>query len=340
MKTSIITFYRPLIAMHLLLLQPCQASSFFEMTLKHNSIYTPGKMHLAVELTDKAIIQGNYMFRVSIYVADTLMRKQTLPVAKGKQASFELFFPEVRSRTGVRCRAELFINGEFIEAKEKPLTLWPQLVSHPKKPAGKVIWIFDTSGKLEKIFEDMDIETIDATFQAARDFGTPTIVLIGQYIEPNSMQVITHRLASVDSKLVVIFLRQKRLMGNSEIEISREIDLSKSIVCDLNSPLLQGLTKLDIMEMVDNAIPVKITKQEDKRWFVNSYVTEVVKEEKNIYSYLSSIEENHQVTIYCQLPITDSDDPIHGILLDNMLKFAYKLNGLPKIQANRHGGRK
>lgn len=330
MKTKSITFYGTLIAIHLLLLQPCQGASFFEMALEHKSIYSPGKMNLSLELTDKAKIESEYRFQISVYVTDTLIRKQVLPVTKAEHAVFNLSFPEVHSKTDVRCRAELFINGQFIEAKEKPLILWPPLTPYPEKPKDKVIWVFDISGRLQKIFDDLEVKITDATFQAARNFGTPDIVFIGQELDPNSMQVITDRLVSADNKPIIIFLRQRQLLKNSNIEIPKENNHSVNVVCDLNSPLLKGLNKLDVMHMVDSAIYIRVKKQEDKDWTIDSHVTETVKDNKYIYSYLVSIQKNEQTTIYCQLPVTDGDDHRYVILFENLLELANKISDSQK----------
>ena len=66
------------------------------MTLKRNSIYTPGKMNLTMKLTDEATLQGEYSFRVSVLVDETVVRKQILPATKHVPTVFELQFPEVR----------------------------------------------------------------------------------------------------------------------------------------------------------------------------------------------------------------------------------------------------
>lgn len=322
MRKNIARFYSILIIIALWTLQPCEASSFFEMTLDRNSIYTPGKMSLSLELTDKAKIEGEYRFQVSVYVTDTLMRKQIFPITKAEPVAFNLTFPEVNDKTVVRCRAELFINGEFIEAKEKHLVLWPPLTPYVEKLKNKVIWIFDISGQLQKIFDELEVEITDATFQAARNFQKPDIVFVGQNLDRDSIQVISNRLASVDNKPVVIFLKQKQLPKDSSVEISKENNRSINVACDLNSPLLEGLNRLDVMEMVDNANHVKVKRQKDKGWTINSPVTELIKDDKNLYSYLLRLEKGGQVSFYCQLPVTDGDDPRCRILLENLLKFA------------------
>ena len=142
------------------------------MTLKRDSIYTPSKMNISLELTGKAMIEGDYRFCISVYVSEELMRKQVLPITKGKPVVFELTFPQARSKKNVRCRAELFLNGSFVEAQERPLILWPPLTLYIGKPNETVIWVYDISGRLQKFFVDSELDFTDATFQAARDFTT------------------------------------------------------------------------------------------------------------------------------------------------------------------------
>jgi hypothetical protein len=312
--------------MHLLLFQPCGASSFFEMVLKDNSIYTPGRMELSLELTDKAKVESDYHFQISVYVADTLVRQQKLAVRREGLTVFEIKFPELFSRTEARCRAELFVNGQFIEASEKPVTLWPALSSFWKGADNKVIWLFDIQGRLQKIFKQMEVEAIDATFQAVRNFGTPDIIFVGQNVCPDNMSIITDYLESVDSKPMLIFLKQKQLPKSTTFEIPDANSHCQQVFCDINSPLLQGLNKLDIMNLVANAAYVKIKKPKCEDRIVNSFVTEVVEDKRYLYSYLATIQEEEQVIVFCQLPVTDGDDPRGMILLNNLLKFAYKIN--------------
>jgi len=325
MKTKITTFCGMLLAIHCLVLQPCRGSSFFEMTLKRDSIYTPGKMNLSLELTSKAKIEGDYRFCISVYVSEELMRKQVLPITKGKPIVFELTFPQARSKTNVRCRAELFLNGAFVEAQERPLILWPPLTLYIGKPNETVIWVYDVSGRLQKFFGDSELDFTDATFQAARDFSTPDIIFIGPELDPNNMRVITHRLASIDSKPVVVFLRQNQFLKGDQTDIPQVNNHPKSVVCDNNSPLLQGLNKLDIMGMLDSVSYIRINKRKDNDWSIDSYVTEKMGGKKSVHTYLSTIEEEGQVTIYCQLYPFDGDDPRYDVLLQNILKFAHKV---------------
>jgi hypothetical protein len=302
--------------------QPCLAS-FFEETLEKNSIYTPSTVNLSIKLTNKARIEGDYRFNVSIYVAETLMRRWAMSATKEEPVFIKLEFPTVRSKTDVRCRIELFLNGQFIESKGIPLTLWPpidrQLGDLTSK---KVIWVFDISGQLREFFKSMKVETVNATFQAARDFKAPDIVFIGEQTNLNSMKIILHSLAPIENKPVVIFLRQKQLLENTLSEILLESDYSQKVVCDINSPLLTGLSKRDIIKILDGTMCVKIRKGENEDISINSYVTEKAKDRKYVYTYLCTIRHKEEVTIHCQLPLMNNEDPRCAVLLNNLLGFA------------------
>ena len=64
----------------------------------------------------------------------------------------------------------------------------------------------------------------------------------------------------------------------------------------------------------------KIKKDSDRT--IISYITENKKDEKYIYSFLLTTVEKGQHTIYCQLPVTDDNDPRYAVLLKNLLRFA------------------
>lgn len=229
MKIRTIIIYCMAVSLHLSLQQPCGAS-FFEMTLERNSIYTPGDMNLVMKLGDEATVQGKYSFKVSVIVGETVIREQSLPAIKDEPTVFKLNFPETRSRTNVRCRAELFVNSRFIEAREKPLILWPPLAPIEKQPKDKVIWVFDTSGALQKIFKDLQVRAADATFQAIRDFQDPNIIFIGENVGPKNFQTLKERILSKDKRLeAVVFLRQKQFPKDWPVQVASAEGLSRSV---------------------------------------------------------------------------------------------------------------
>ena len=320
--------------------QVCKAE-LLEMTLSQDSIYTPGKIKLALRLTDMAIYNERYQFRLGIYMAGELVRKQTLTATQGKSVLFELAFPEVFSRTEGRCRCELFIGQDFFESQEKPFTLWPQIEPYPEqKIKKKEIWTFDTSGKLQELFDKMEVKVTDATFQPAREFGSPDIVFVGQCIDPNSMRLVTDRLETVEPEPVIIYLKQKQFLKESKLEIPAENNRPQSFICDVNSILLSGLGMVDIMKMVEDTSFIKVKKDGNSGRTIKSYVTEDKKDEKNIYSYLFAERHWGKNSVYCQLPIYDGDDPRGAILLKNILNHAVEFIDSRENQINSDNERK
>ncbi|MFQ6116127.1 MAG: hypothetical protein ACE5NG_18860, partial [bacterium] len=127
---------------------------------------------------------------------------------------------------------------------------------------------------------------------------------------------------------IIIFLRQERLLEDAKIEIPKENNHPQNVLCDVNAPLLNGLSKRDIMNMVDHTMYVKLKKVKGRS--IDSCVTEVMEDKKSIYSYLCVVKEKGQVTIYCQLPVIDGNDPRFHILFKNLLKFATTISNCKK----------
>lgn len=308
----------------------CKAS-FFEMSLKQDSMYTPGNINLNMKLTDEAKIEDNYQFKVSIFLAGTLIREQTIKADKGKPVDFALSVPEVFNRTEGRCRCELLIAGSFLEAKEVPVLLWPAIAPYKKETLMNTeIWVYDTSGKLLEIFKKMEVKVVDATFKTARDFGKPDIVFIGENTDPNNMQIVVDSINSVKTEPVVIYLRQKQFLREIKIEVPSENNLSKNIGLMKTNEFMEGLDFRDSTTLANDSHYLKIMKGETGR-LITSYVDENIKDEKNYYSYLCTIRQKDHVEIYCQLPVTSGSDPRSVVLLKNILN--YTASVINKIKA-------
>ena len=73
--------------------------SLFEMSLEQDAIYTPGKIILSMKVTEAAKFEGHYQFKITISIANTLVREQTLKAIRGQPLTYELTFPEVFDRT-------------------------------------------------------------------------------------------------------------------------------------------------------------------------------------------------------------------------------------------------
>ena len=176
---------------------------------------------------------------------------------------------------------------------------------------------------MQEIFDKLEVKTVDATFQLARDFGSPDIVFIGQDVDSNSVRRLTERLMSVEYKPIVIYLKQKQFPKETRLEIPVENNRPLNVKCDANSLLLNDLDVVDIMKLVENTVFVKTRKDTDVGKTIDTYITEVVEDgQKNIFSYLCSLRQARQTTIYCQLPVTGRNDPRSVILLKNLLKYA------------------
>jgi|GEM_PF-3081801 len=306
-------------------------TSFFAMSVKSNSIYTPGKITMSLRLTDRDVIEGPYTVRLSIFVANTLVREQVLPISQQQSENIEVLLPAVRNRTEVCCRAELFIDGQFAEAKELPSIIWPALGPLRLKDVDNHIWLFDSSGRLQKIFQDSQISFSDALFQSVRDFEKPRIILVGEDIKPEEMKIIVDLLDSLLKKDVpcsVLFLKQSAFLGESQVHIADKTKFSAYIAYDPNSLLLEDLTTLDIIEMCQNGFPLRVVEPENNGWNIESTVYEIGRDSKEEYGFLLISSRGRQRVIYCQFPIADdySHNPRSGVLLRNLIRFVTRAN--------------
>jgi hypothetical protein len=269
-------------------------------------------------------MEGEYVFRVRVYMEDVLVRNQTLPATRTEPVRFEVAFPPTRGKIEVRCRVELLINGEFVESGELPLSLYPAPAPYPERHTDKTLWVYDTSGKLQRIFANLGFEAVDATFQPARNFGTPEIVFIGEDLDPNSVHVINRRLDLAQRKYVTVFLRQKRLPPRSNAEMSDTGSLPQNFVCKPESPLLKGLGARDLMGLADDATCLRIRTDGSER--SESHVTVLAQDKNNLYSYLCTLEQESRTMVFCQFRVTDHKDPRCGILLRNLLELADEMS--------------
>ena len=305
--------------------QLCKAS-FFEMNLKQDSLYTPGNINLTMKLTPAAKIENNYKFKVSIFLTGTLIREQTIEAAGEKHVSFKLAVPEVFDKTQGRCRCELLLENDFLEAQEVPLLLWPAIEPYKQQTQMNTeIWIYDTSGKLLDLFRKMEVKVVDATFKTARDFGKPDIVFVGEDTDPNNMKILTDSISSLKLQPVGVYLKQKQFLKEAKIEVPTEKNMSQTVLVSRDNPFITGFDARDIMSLVNNANYLKIKKEDTDRT-IFSYVYEVTEDEKFFCSYLCTSKKDNQLTIYCQLPITAGSDPRSVVLLKNILRYAESEN--------------
>lgn len=297
-------------------------ASFFEIELKRCAIYTPGNMNLTTRLTGSARVKGDYHFRVSVFAAGVLVGEKVLEAKDDKPSVFELEFPAQRSRTDARCRVELFMNKQFIESREISLALWPPASPYPDHYTDKTIWVYDTSGSLQKIFEQLKIDTIDAGFQAARVFSKPSVIFFGEETDTAGISRICRSLENVNPKPVVVFLRQKQFPEELGVETESSSDLHR-VDCVMSSPFLKGLAEHDLMPLLRDITGVRIVPKENEFILADPALAQS-KRDQGLLSYLAEIERGDQAYVYCQLPIVEdfAENPISGALLRNLIEFA------------------
>lgn len=301
--------------------------AFLQTSLDQDAVYTPGCVDLVMNVSKEAALVEQYSFRVTLFCGETVIRDQPLPGSQDEPTTFEVVVPEVRERTDLRCRVELLVGGRFVEAAEKPLALWPPLSPFAEQPKGKVLWTFDTSGALQRIFSELQVQAVDATFQPVRDFQTPDVVFVGENTDLQSLENLRSRLDSQPkSDRRIVFLRQSRFPEEWNVEVPAKAEPLRRFCHDPNSVLLSGLNQLDIMHMARNAVPVGLADKKQKEGSVVSHVGEPAEAGKAMLSYMVAVQEEVLTSIYCQLPITEDfeADPRSAALLCNLLEFVFQ----------------
>jgi len=291
-----------------------------------DALYTPGKMQLTFELTPAARLAGPYHLRVTIYVARNAVRDQTLTITKRQTASYELSFPRVHEVTQARYRAELSRAGEFLEASEGPIRLWPPRDLPPVTQRGAKVWVLDTSGALQSLLPEFGVTAADAGFQAIRDFGHPDVIFVGEYLDGTSMQILAERISAAPGRLVVVLLRQRQFHKDIDVAIDKKTDPCSPAVPDANSVLLKGLSGRDVMRLLNDANAVKIRRYPDRS--IDSPLT-ASSDAQSVRSYLCTMKEANCVILFCQLPAVARQDPRQMTLLHNVVQSACDQAGPP-----------
>ena len=297
-------------------------ASFFEVELKRCAIYTPGGMNLTVKLTGSAQVEGDYHFRVSVFATDVLVGEKVLEAKDDEPSVFEMKFPAQRSRTDARCRVELFMNKRFIESREVSLALWPPASPYPDHYTDKTIWLYDTSGKLQEIFEHLKINTIDAGSQAGLAFSKPAVIFFGEETDAAAIRRIWYGLEDIDPKPIVVLLRQKQFPEELGVETESSSELHR-IDCVMSSPFLKGLAEYDLMGGLRGIKGVRIVPKENELVIADSALAQSQRDQ-GLLSYLARVERGNHTYVYCQLPIVAdfAENPVSGALLRNLIEFA------------------
>jgi hypothetical protein len=300
--------------------------SLVEVNLPSPAFYTPGKIPITLQLTEQALLEGPYSYQISVFSADSLVRQQILPAQRSTVTTYEVSFPVVRSRTTGRCRVELFFAGQFLEAQEKPFSLWPPLASLPVPKVKGTVLIYDVSGQLQRLLSEWKIPYSDAAFQPQRDFAAPALMLLGENLPVESIKTIQPYLDSIRQRLqtlTLVVFRQTQYTAHPAIKIVPG-KATPRITWDANSPLLAGLENGDLLTLAPGSTPLVIAEPNMLDLKLVSAVSLLTEGHKELYSYLLLLQRQDLMIISCQFPLVEKveQNPLAAILLGNLMGVA------------------
>ncbi len=298
----------------------CPAGTILEMTIPRDAIDTPGDARLDFLMTPAARFAGPYHLRILASVARDVVHERTMTLMKEDKVSCELSFPEVRTATEVRCRAELFLGEEFLEACEKPIRLWPHHRPRVVTQGPTDFWVFDPSGALQNLLPEFGVAAVNAVFQAVRDFGTPRVVFVGERLDPAHSRMILERVRMTDENTIVVLLRQEQFPKDLQISTAQDKDVCDNVVWDRAHVLLEGLAARDLLGLLQGGAAAHIQKTPGRS--VTTCITGTTRTDEEVCSYLGVMQEENHLILYCQLPSTDRQDPRQMVLLHNLIQFA------------------
>lgn len=294
--------------------------ALLEMKMPCEAIYTPGDVQIDLSLTQAARLEGPYRVRITASAAGQTIHERTMTLAKGQRVSCELTFPEVRAVAEIRCRAELLLGEEFLEAVERPTRLWPPRRPREGAPVCQGLWALDPSGIVQTLLSESRVPVLDAAFQTVRDFSRPRVVVMGERLDPPAIQMILDRVETTDSNAVVVLFRQEQWADSLNISIAQDQNDPGVVVRERSGVLLDGLCSRDVLGLLNGARPVHVAQQPGRT--VVSFLSDAAAGEGRVSSYLCVIHEGNHRILCCQLPVTDSEDPRQMTLFHNLIRFA------------------
>ncbi len=295
------------------------SESLMRVALERDAILTPGQMRATVALSDRAVLAGPYEVRLTAFLAGLTVRRQTAGASRESPAAFAVPFPYVQARSEVRCRIELSLGGEFLEAVEQPVFLWPPAAALDGSHLLRDVWVLDASGELQRALRDLDVNTVDAAFQGVRDFALPSVVFIGEFTETQALQMVLARTVEAVRPPVVVFLRQRQFPEVLEMNVAGAGSAPRSVVADMNVPLLKGLTYLDVSRLVAQAVSIE---PKGRGGFARACVAEPVAAGSPRRAYLAELSAAGRRQVFCQLPVLDPCDPRQTTMLHNLIELA------------------
>lgn len=296
-----------------------RADCMVRVAIDRDAVYTPGNVQFTFQLTPGARLAGSCNLRITVSVAGSKVRERTMSIAPAEIASYDLSFPRVHAITPASYRVELSLGGEFLEAREGRLALWPPRDPRPE-PWGAEVWVLDTSGLLQNLLPEFGLTPADASFQAVRDFGHPDVIFVGENLDGPAMESLAERIASPPTAPVVVLLRQGRFPEELGVSVGRDTDPCHPVVRELNSPLVRDLSGHDVMRLLDGSEAIEVERWGERA--VRSHLTIAKEDAKMVVSWLCVVEQTGSTLLFCQLPATARDDPRQMTLLGNLVQFA------------------
>jgi hypothetical protein len=294
--------------------------ALLEMNTPREALYTPGDVQIDLAVTQAARLEGPYRLRITASAAGQTIHERTMTLARGLRTRCELTFPEVRAVTEIRCRAELFLGEEFLEAVERPIRLWPARRPREEAPVCQGLWVLDPSGVVQALLSESRIPASDAAFQAVRDFGTPRTVVMGERLDPSAIRMILDRVETADQNAIVVLFRQEQWPDSLQISIAKDPGDPGASVLERTGAPLDGLSSRDVLGLLNGARPVRVAQRPGRT--IVSFLSDGAASEGEASSYLCVIREGNHRILCCQLPGTDSEDPRQMTLFHNLIRFA------------------
>lgn len=285
----------------------------FDFSINNTSIYTPGKVILSFQLKEMCVLEGEYRYNIYIYDQDVMLKNQSVLLKQEESQQITLEFDDMKHVTLCRCRVELLLENEPLEVKELFLKLYPSSFKPLIQQQNSVVWAYDESGRLQAKLNELNVEFMNANYQLIRDFIEPDIILLGEDIHPANINLVISNYESRFRDSVWIYLKQKSLVSYQHIQLKPFSCFQRSIVCDYEGSMLDGLTSSDLMSLINKGEYFQVF---DNNAILQNYIG-INRGDEYVESLLVHIENSPQ-KIYCHIPLLE-EGPVGDILLSNLI---------------------
>jgi len=296
MKKLTVTFFLVL----LVSCNHCYGQDYFNMSFEKEALYSPAKLEL--KLSYKKLISSSqkYNYRISLYWEDTRIERRVIP-PDNLTTIIKFNLPSIKIRTDITCRVELFLDKKFIEAEEKIFSLFPQRL-HFSGLKNSLIWVIDSSRRLQEKLGEIDVAFWDADFKLVKDFTKPDLVLIAGDDVNTYIGMIPNFIMDNHKTIVTFFLSDYVM---NDLNIKESFTLAET-----DKMFINGLSKLDILNLAEKYnLSFKNTAENCKQ------VEDCLLDSFKVYK-----SPKEDVIIFCYLPL-NQEDPRLDIILLNLFEY-------------------